>query len=141
MFGASRKTIVDAVWGARGNSPCKTKAHQVGFEDGIREACVILDSFDQTPTYQQALRRYSTGGQINKTIEECTELSLALQHYRDGRATVEEVVDELADVFIMVTQMRLLFDGVDERVNFKLNRLTERMNERSTDKTTMPTIR
>lgn len=131
MFGTSRKTIIDAVWDARGNSPCKTKAHQVGFEDGVREACVILDSFDQTPIYQRALRQYSPGGQINKTIEECTELSLALQHYRDGKATTEQVVDELADVFIMVTQMRLLFDGVDERVSFKLNRLTERMNERS----------
>lgn len=84
-----------------------------------------------TAVLNAALATYGHAAQINKTIEECTELSLALQHYRDGKATVEEVVDELADVFIMVTQMRLLFDGVDERVSFKLNRLTERMNERS----------
>jgi NTP pyrophosphatase (non-canonical NTP hydrolase) len=76
---------------------------------------------------KRALDTYGPSAQINKTIEECTELSLVLQHHRDGKATVEEVVDELADVFIMVTQMRLLFNGVDERVSFKLNRLTERM--------------
>lgn len=38
---------------------------------------------------------------FNHTQEECAELIVAINHYRRGRISAEEVVEEIADVYIM----------------------------------------
>lgn len=74
--------------------------------------------------YRQAVQKFGHRNQIKKTIEECTELSLALQHYQDGKVTAQEVATEIADVEIMVSQMREIFGSiVDAEKLKKLNRL------------------
>ncbi|EMA34119.1 nucleoside triphosphate pyrophosphohydrolase family protein [Halobiforma nitratireducens] len=75
-------------------------------------------------TLVDALETYGEDAQIEQTIEECAELIQAL--YGDDR---EAVVDELADVRIMVAQLSLLVgeDDVDRRVGEKLARLEQRL--------------
>lgn len=80
-------------------------------------------------TPAEILEHYGDDHQIKKTIEELTEMSLALQHYQDGKATKKEVISELADVGIMLSQMRIVF-GFEEVVKekrVKLNRMQERL--------------
>lgn len=79
-----------------------------------------------------ALNTFGPDHQIDKCIEECGELIAALTRYRDGRATVEDVVDELADVGIMLRQMRKAFGPwrVAHRTDAKMERLATLTAER-----------
>ena len=67
-------------------------------------------------TMQQALDQWGTGAQVGQTIEECAELIVALQKYinRTPKAeTVDNLIDEIADVEMMLAQMRIVL-GVDD---------------------------
>lgn len=73
--------------------------------------------------------------QIEMIIEECAELIHALQKLkRSGYQPdkIKQVIDELADVRIMVQQGINIFGkiGVQNRINFKINRLDERLKSK-----------
>ena len=66
--------------------------------------------------------------------EECLELALAIQKLKRGGYSNEgytDVYDEIADVKIMMAQAELLFDVdiINERVEFKMNRLKQRITK------------
>ena len=65
--------------------------------------------------------------EVDKCIEECAELTDALEKVRYGRASVDQVVTEIADVFIMCEQMAIIFgqDKVQAQLDFKRKRLEE----------------
>jgi NTP pyrophosphatase (non-canonical NTP hydrolase) len=78
---------------------------------------------------EKILNHYGIVSQINKAIEELTELSLVLQHYVSKKATNEEVVDELADVLVMAIQLKHWFGNkeVAERFKYKIDRQLSRI--------------
>ena len=55
--------------------------------------------------YNKALATYGIKAQTWMAIEECAELANALAKRERGRATVDDVITELADVSIMVEQL------------------------------------
>lgn len=76
--------------------------------------------------------KYGAQVQMEKTCEECAELIIALHRFGSDRCKVADVIDELADVKIMVRQMELIFnveDRVDKRVAYKVKRLESRIGE------------
>ncbi len=77
----------------------------------------------------EALDFYGRNAQDHKALEEVDELSDALFCWLTFGVNADEVIDEIADVLIMVTQMRIAFgvDAVDERIAFKIQRQRERM--------------
>ena len=76
---------------------------------------------------KQALVKWGQDKQLIHVVQELTELSLALQQYRYGKATVSEVKTELADVHIMLQQVMLIFDVTNEElaelIDVKLDKL------------------
>ena len=81
---------------------------------------------------------YGISAQLLKLAEECCELSLAamaanLSYDTDGRVTKQEyeaLVDELAEVTVMVSQVTYLTgcaSDVEERMKYKLARQLDRM--------------
>lgn len=90
---------------------------------------------------KKAIDVYGTHNQMLKCIEECGELSRAISRILielssgDGFTTEEGLAnleEELADVSIMVEQMLLMFKcekEVKQYVEFKLNRLKERLED------------
>lgn len=63
---------------------------------------------------------------LTKTTEECAELIVKLAKRVSGSPVEdEEIVDEICDVLILATRLRLHFgsDKVDARIEYKLNRL------------------
>lgn len=59
-----------------------------------------------------------------KTIEECSELITAI-----SRNEVGNIIEEIADVYIMLQQLIYLYDSeeeVDEFIESKINRTIER---------------
>ena len=71
---------------------------------------------EQIKAMQNALDKWGLAAQAGQTIEECAELIVALQKHinrEPSTETVENIVDEIADVEMMLAQMRLVF-GVDD---------------------------
>ena len=69
-----------------------------------------------------AIARYGERNQIDQAIEELNELAVALSHYRRGRAPLEEVAEEIADVQICLEQMAEAFGGEEFRALVGLER-------------------
>lgn len=78
-----------------------------------------------------ALEHYGVHRQIVKCMEECGELIQALARNMCGEHYAENVAEELADVEIMLMQMRIAFGRhkVDRIKAQKLARLRMRMEE------------
>jgi len=58
---------------------------------------------------EEAVMAWGIDAQIDMAIEECAELIVALNHYRRGRVTEQDVLGEVADVSILIEQMASLF--------------------------------
>lgn len=80
--------------------------------------------------YKQAVDAYGVRTQVMMVIEEMSELTKEIcKHFR-GRPNIEAMADEIADVTIMLEQLRMLYglnDMVCERMDFKVLRLAGRL--------------
>lgn len=82
--------------------------------------------------YNDALSRYGIRNQRIMVFEECGELINVIAKSNRLRATIPEIITELADVHIMVEQMALYYgweEFLAER-DRKLQRLQERLLEK-----------
>jgi hypothetical protein len=80
--------------------------------------------------YEEAITLWGEDDQLDMAIEEMAELIEAICHYRRNRKEPEDVANEIADVEIMMEQMRILIDSdalVNEIKQKKLIRLRERV--------------
>lgn len=55
--------------------------------------------------YEKALKKWGDQAQYEQMVEECAELIAVLKHFSRGKAEVEDVIAELADVYLMVGQL------------------------------------
>lgn len=84
---------------------------------------------------ENAIERWGIDAQCEMIIEECLELALALQKMKRLRGDKDQkyknTIDEIADVKIMIRQAERIFDSelINQRVDFKMNRLKERLDE------------
>lgn len=87
--------------------------------------------------FRKFICEYGTFAQIDMALEEMSELTKALLKWKRARgaeltAARDCIVDELADVRIMVRQMEILFqceDEVDRRIDTKIKRQMKRLEE------------
>ena len=83
-------------------------------------------------TFERALEHYGPDAQITMVMEEMSELQKELCKYRRGRANYDHIAEEIADVSIMLDQMRLLFQcggAVQAWRLEKVRRLADRIAE------------
>lgn len=87
---------------------------------------------------REAVKTFGKISQIDKFIEEASELTKALlkERYKEGSLKPEEnihIAEEMADVEIMLEQLKIIFnnaDRVDGWKESKLERLERRIAER-----------
>lgn len=85
--------------------------------------------------YQKAITLWGWDLQLNMAIEESSELIKAIcKLKRNGASleTVNAVAEEIADVEIMIEQIKLMFDcrdDVEEWMAYKLERLSKMIKE------------
>lgn len=93
------------------------------------------------PIYQDAINRYGEDPQIDMAIEEMSELTKALLKHRravknpagyDFEKTKQNIIEEIADVQIMIEQLILMFN-CDDEVNQIITKKTERLDKRLID--------
>lgn len=80
---------------------------------------------------------YGSDKHEDMAIEECSELIKAILKFRRSNAKDSDlrdaVIDEIADVQIMLTQLGIIFncvEEVNERIDFKIDRQMGRIKER-----------
>ena len=81
--------------------------------------------------FEKALAHYGPEAQIKMLYEEMAELQLAVCKHGRGADNIDNIAEELADVGIMLDQMRLLFNVETRSREIRLEkvaRLAERMN-------------
>lgn len=81
--------------------------------------------------YRRALNDWGIRPQTMMVMEETGEMLEAIGKYDRGRATENEVITELADVWIIMEQMALFFgwDEFQKEKEHKLQRLKERLDK------------
>jgi len=81
--------------------------------------------------YRDCLKFWGLRAQARMTQEECSELILAVSHFLRGRKDSDlDVIEELADVYLMIHQMMYHFgkERVMDVVDFKSNRVKDKLN-------------
>ena len=74
--------------------------------------------------YAKALLKWGKWPQVNMAIEEMSELTKELCKNLRGRHNKEQIAEEIADVEIMLGQMKLLYQCQDEVDSYKHSKLT-----------------
>ena len=88
---------------------------------------------DQKLKAMHILYNYGAHNQMLKCCEELSELeAVILKHINKDTNNTDEVLDEMADVYIMLEQMKNVFpfgeNILTDRINYKLNRQMDRIN-------------
>jgi NTP pyrophosphatase (non-canonical NTP hydrolase) len=97
---------------------------------------------DKLAIANKAISHYGEDAQLEQAVEELAELTLACQKFkrvmsnpdstqRQAVKVTNDMIDEIADVKIVVNQLSLIFGviNVEKRETFKYNRLKKRINE------------
>lgn len=84
---------------------------------------------NETEVLQRALDTYGSTLQIAMVFEEMSELQKELCKYLRGRGSLEHIAEEIADVEIMLEQMKMLFCCTDD-VRNERRRKVERLKDR-----------
>jgi hypothetical protein len=90
---------------------------------------------DREGLLKQAVEHWGQGAQVDMMIEEMSELTKALCKTRRAHSAeamakaVANVLEEMADVQIVLDQMKLIFGSPAEIETRKLERLAERLGK------------
>lgn len=90
---------------------------------------MIKLDINQQVVLQGALRAWGRDSQIDMAFGECGEFVALCGRQRQGRATEEDWISEIADCFVMMAQMREIFgrEKVDAMIDFKIDRLKQKL--------------
>ncbi|MCI9094029.1 MAG: hypothetical protein HFF36_09670 [Coprobacillus sp.] len=83
----------------------------------------------ETETLHQAINIYGKNAQLDMCIEEMSELTKEICKSKRGKDNKEEIIEEMADVYIMLEQLKIIFSveqyEIDDIARVKLLRLKE----------------
>jgi len=87
------------------------------------------EMIDEETIYDAAVRRWGVAAQMDMALEEMGELVVAIQQRRRNRVTDKNIAEEVADVTIMMRQLRIILgeDLVDALIRGKVGRLKGRL--------------
>lgn len=85
----------------------------------------------ETETLHKAINIYGKNAQLDMCIEEMSELTKEICKSKRGKDNKEEIIEEMADVYIMLEQLKIIFSieqyEIDDIARIKLLRLEERL--------------
>lgn len=81
-----------------------------------------MEELKRKELYKELMETFGYHKQMHVAVEEMSELTNALMKRERGRASDDEVIDEVADVIICMEQLARYF-GVDKCVAAKLRKL------------------
>ena len=111
--------------------PKKYCARPVGIVSSREARCGMAEYISEAEVLQRALDTYGSALQIVVMMEEMSELQKELCKYLRGKYSPANIAEEIADVEIMLEQMKMLFccaDDVHDVRRRKVERLKERLD-------------
>ena len=90
----------------------------------------MMNYQEVTDTYKQAIETYGVRAQKLMAIEEMSELTKEICKDFRGKMEREHLIEEMADVLIMLDQMLLLYKISGEEVGLMRIKKVERLKER-----------
>ena len=78
------------------------------------ENSVNMTNEREAKILEGAIAKFGTQAQIAKAVEELNELAAELARHLNGQAKVENIREEMADAFIMLNQMEMIFGDVSD---------------------------
>ena len=81
---------------------------------------------------KRAVDSFGLENQINMLVEECSELIDAISKHKRNRVGMESVIEEMADVEIMIDQIKIYCKLIKETSNMreeKLERLLKKIEK------------
>ncbi len=102
---------------------------------GMEYEPMLATGFIDGKLLQKAIDTWGVDAQVEMIKEECLELALAIQKFArvrgDKTKKYNDIIDEIADVKIMIEQAQKIFsqDLINQRVDYKMNRLKDRLSE------------
>jgi NTP pyrophosphatase (non-canonical NTP hydrolase) len=89
-----------------------------------------MQTKERKELYQKAIKSWGVTNQVFMVMEESGEMLNALAKYYRNRSTPQEIITELADVWILMEQMAEVFgwDDFQNEVQYKLERLKKRLD-------------
>lgn len=95
----------------------------------------MMDAEARRALLEHAIRLYGEPAQMDMAVEEMAELTKAICKVKrascaaEAKAVLENVVEEMADVQIMLDQLRIIFGrSTAEAEEYKLERLKKRLD-------------
>jgi len=82
-------------------------------------------------TFRETVDTWGIDAQAEMAEEEAAEFIVESKHWARDKNEPEDVIDELADLRIMIEQLSLFLgrDEVDDRIRIKMDRLRERLED------------
>ena len=90
----------------------------------------MINYQEVTDTYKQAISAYGEKAQKLMAIEEMSELTKEICKDFRGKLNREHLIEEIADVLIMLDQMLILYKISGEEVGLMRIKKVERLKER-----------
>lgn len=105
--------------------PCKPDIFEKTYE-------ISLKTVNYNNIYEKAINTYGENAQLDMVIEEMSELTKEICKKKRGKHNSEEIIEEIADVEIMIEQLKIICNvncTQLENVKYqKITRLEERLN-------------
>jgi len=81
--------------------------------------------------YAKTIQKWGERAQFDQAVEECAELIATLKHFARGKVSEDIVVDELADVYLMIGQLTYMFgeEKLSAAVEKKIDKLHKLLDE------------
>ena len=75
--------------------------------------------------YAKTIAKWGVDAQCDQAVEECAELIATLKHFKRGKVKEDALVDELADVYLMLGQLTYMFgeEKLEAAIKKKINKL------------------
>ena len=92
----------------------------------------MIDEYTEKDIFRSAIETYGEVMQITVAFEEMSELQKELCKYLRGSGSKENIAEEIADVEIMMEQMKMIFNcetAVLQVREKKVKRLKERIEQ------------
>lgn len=99
--------------------------------DAYRKKCDYLLGENNADVYHRAVNTYGNTSRLILAIEEMSELTKELCKHTRGRNNMSAICEEMADVEIMLEQLKIVFNNraaVDYHKAHKLQRLADRLD-------------
>ena len=90
---------------------------------------LIIDEPEYHKIYETAIVKWGEHAQKMMAVGECGEFLSEIGREVQGRSSPEKMIDEIADVMIMMNQMAMLYgeNEVKERIKVKIDRVKTKL--------------